>query len=52
VSAPYDQIADAAVRWLKAQYPDLTATDSAELHDRRLARVVSKQQAGEVQPGP
>jgi hypothetical protein len=42
------QIADAAVTWLKTQYPDLTSTDSAELHDRRLARVVRNYQAGDI----
>jgi hypothetical protein len=43
-----EHIADAAVTWLRTQYPDLTATDSAELHDRRLARVVRNYQAGNI----
>ncbi|GGQ88227.1 hypothetical protein [Couchioplanes azureus] len=41
-------IADAATTWLRTQYPDLAATESAEIHDRRLARVVRNYQAGDV----
>ena len=43
-----EDIAAAAATWLRSQYPDLTAADCAELHDRRLARVVRNHQAGEV----
>jgi hypothetical protein len=49
-SSSAEQIANAAVTWLKTQYPDLTAAECAELHDRRLARVVRNYQAGEIAP--